>query len=1082
LAGFLTRRAKLVIAAWLLVVAALAMQGRDLERDLTVRTFYVEGTQSKRAHDIAEREFGSELALVVMLRGPEAAVEGQARRLAKRLDRGRRFLVLSPWSSGAAAKRLRPRPGVVGLVVRAEGIGEDATAMLPPVERQIDAIVDPPVQASVAGLPALFDSLRTTSEDATATGEMIAIPALLMILLFVFRSVLAALMPLLIGGAVVAAGRGVLSLLTASVEMDLFALGVVGMLGLALGVDYSLLTVSRFREERRKGGDPTAVAEATIAATARAVVPAGCGLLIAMLAAMLVYPSLATRSIAIAVSVVTVLSMLSALCVVPALLALLGDNLDRWSLRERRTTEVAALRWSRRLVARPGAVMSIVVVLLFFSGWAFALDSGLASVGFLPRDEPGRVQQEAVERELGPGWTAPIEVIVNSRGGPVTSPQRLRALADFHRRIERDPGVESVTGFATIEKRIRPLGAVEDQLADQQRGLERLETGISRLHEGAVLNTDGLLVAAEGARAVHFGLGATDEGAGLLAEGLDRASAGSTQLSDGLGRASDGSGELAQGTAKASKGAGRLAEGLEQAREGTGEINGSTRLLENAMRSGEERLAELREPLRAGEGQLDLAWQALQRMTVGREDPEYAAALQAVAEAHRSFTGDDAQTGERADPAFGGVGAGVERAEGQFEVGQYLAGQFDAGGRKAANGIGKLAKGSARLDRGLRRLRDGSRRLARGIGELADGGETLSPAVMRIGDGAAQLADGLGQLESGAGQLAGGLAGGGQKSKLLGGGLRRIATALENQQAQGGDGLRVDQLQTQSPSLFRSGYFSLAVLAGSPPGRREQLNTLLSLDSGGGYGRMLVIPRDEPRTPAAEKTKDRLEEEAVDLAARSNAEVVVGGAAPALIDADDELRDRAIWLRLALSLVSFLILVPVVRSLTIPILAALLNLLTVSACFGVLSLLFDGSLLGGPGYVDAIVLHAAMIVMFGLAIDYEVFVFSRMREEYVRTGSPDIALRAGLDRTAHVITGAAVIMITVFLAFSASELVTLRNFGVAQALGVFIDAFLIRLVVIPAVMARLGKWSWWMPARLDRLLPGGTTAPRPAPS
>jgi putative drug exporter of the RND superfamily len=119
------------------------------------------------------------------------------------------------------------------------------------------------------------------------------------------------------------------------------------------------------------------------------------------------------------------------------------------------------------------------------------------------------------------------------------------------------------------------------------------------------------------------------------------------------------------------------------------------------------------------------------------------------------------------------------------------------------------------------------------------------------------------------------------------------------------------------------------------------------------------------------------------------------------------------------------------------------------------------------------VLHAAMIVMFGLAIDYEVFVFSRMREEYVRTGSPSVALQNGLDRTAHVITGAAVIMITVFLAFSVSELITLRNFGIAQALGVFIDAFLIRLIVIPALMARLGRWSWWMPAWLDRLLPGG---------
>jgi RND superfamily putative drug exporter len=168
-------------------------------------------------------------------------------------------------------------------------------------------------------------------------------------------------------------------------------------------------------------------------------------------------------------------------------------------------------------------------------------------------------------------------------------------------------------------------------------------------------------------------------------------------------------------------------------------------------------------------------------------------------------------------------------------------------------------------------------------------------------------------------------------------------------------------------------------------------------------------------------------------------------------------------MRIVLSLVSMIVLIPVMRSLTIPIFAALINLITVSASFGLLSLLFDGSLLGGPGFVDAGVIPGTMMVMFGLAIDYEVFVFARIREEYVLSGSTDAAVKAGLDRTAHVVTGAAIIMISVFLAFSVSEFVTIRNFGVAQAIAVFIDAFLVRLIVVPAVMTRLGKWCWWMP-------------------
>jgi RND superfamily putative drug exporter len=240
---------------------------------------------------------------------------------------------------------------------------------------------------------------------------------------------------------------------------------------------------------------------------------------------------------------------------------------------------------------------------------------------------------------------------------------------------------------------------------------------------------------------------------------------------------------------------------------------------------------------------------------------------------------------------------------------------------------------------------------------------------------------------------------------------------------------------------------------------------------------MLVVPRDASGTDAAGQTKDRLEADAADLARKTGTEVVVGGVAPIEIAANDAVRDQSPLLRLLLSLVTIAVLIPVLRSLTIPFLAALINLITISASFGILALLFDGSLLGGPGYIDATVVPAIMMVMFGLAIDYEVFVFARIREEYLRTGSTRAAINGGLDRTAHVVTGAAVIMISVFLAFSVSELVTIRNFGVALSIGVALDAFVVRLIVVPAMMVRLGKWCWWIPGWLDRLLPGQSARP-----
>lgn len=1062
IAGVVTRRSRLVIGIWIVMVGALAFQGRHLEQELSVNAIFVAGSPVERAHEIAVREFGSDSAMVVMLRGPRQAVERQGRALADRLGAMPRMLVVSPWARGASVGGLRPSPGVAALVVRVEAPAQaEVTAALPPIRRQIDASVGEPVHASLAGLPVIIDSIQGAGQESARTGELIAVPALLIVLLLVFRSVAAALLPLIIGGAVVVASRGILSLLTGFTEVDLFALAVVGMMGLALGVDYSLLVVSRFRE-REPGGDAIAAARATGEATARSVLPAGCGLILAMLVSAQLLPGVVVRSVAIAVCVATVLSVVSAICVTPALLAILGDNLERWSLPRRGSPKEAPLRWSRRMAARPRAVIAIVIGMAFLSSLAFGLDSGATNVALLPSADSGRQQQEEVEEGLGAGWALPTEVIVNGRGRPITSPQRLRALAAFQRRLERDPGVQSMAGFARIERGARQLQGVEETLIAQERGLDRLEGGIAKVHRGAALSGRGLRAAARGSSGLTSGLGAANDGAGLLAQGLDATSTGSNRLSAGLSRTREGSGQLAQGTTKASGGAGQLADAIGRAQEQTGDLVGSARLFRNAMRSGNERLGALHAPLDEAEARLAAALRSLRQMSVGRSDPEYAAAVRAVEEASLRLTGTDAGTGEQPDVAYDGVAAGIEGAEGQFDVGLYLAAQLDRKGHRASAGMERLARGAKRLDRGLQRLASGSEELSEGIGALDSGGERLSPALLQLSEGAERLAGGLGLLEDGSTRLSQGLGSGAQKSSLLTGALDRIGTGLASQRSADG-GSQLGQLQQRSPGLFRSAYFVLAGLDGSRPEQRDQLGFLVNLDRGGNDARMLVIPRDEPTSVAGAETLDRLEGEADELARQTGTEVVVGGPGPNQRVVNDAIRERAPLMRLALSLVSLLILIPVMRSLTIPVLAAALNALTVSATFGLLALLFDGSLLGGPGYVDATVIPATMMVMFGLAIDYEVFVFARMREEYLRTGSPTAAVENGLDRTAHVITGAAIIMVSVFLAFSVSDFIMLRNFGVAQAIAVLIDAFLIRLIVIPAAMNWLGKWSWWMP-------------------
>ncbi len=1069
-----TRHARLVVAGWLIVVGSLAFIGRGVEHQLGVHALFIDGSQTKRAHEIAVHKFGTDYGVTVLLQGPAGEVERQGRELSARLSTMPNSLVTSPWvGDSARIVALSPRPGVAALLVRILGPnGDEVSGLLPPIEQRVDTTVHSPVRAGISGPPALIDSLRDTAAKSSAIGDLIAVPILLFVLLFVFRSVVAAFVPLIAGSGVVGATRGFVTLLDGPVHFDFLVIGLIGMMGLALGVDYSLLVVSRFREERVRRGDPNAAVEATVRAAVRSIVPAASAMVLAMVLALVVLSTVLVQAVAVALIIATTLSMVFAVLVVPSLLNVLGDNLERWSFPARGTPGRARLRWSRRIGSRPGAVAAIIVGLVLLGTLAFNLESGVGSVAMLPSGTPARQHQEELERALGPGWAAPTEVVVSGHGSPVTSSSRLNAISTFQRKVEGDPGVASINGLSRIAEMSRKVGHIETQLAAQERGLKSLQSGISRARDGSEASAGGMRRAAAGGAELSSGVAATNAAAGGLADGLGQASNGSSKLVQGLGRASEGSDEVARGTGTASEGVARLSDGLGRAQEEMGELRGSARLIKNAMRSGEARLGEVGQPLSSTEERLAAALAALRRMSVGRTDPEYDAALAAVEEASRLLDGDDASAGEASDAAHSGIAAEIEGAQGEFGVGLYLAGRLDRSGEQAGQGLGKLARSSRRLDRGLNRLARASTEVSDGVDALSQSGRQLSPAMLRLARGAKHLSGGLGLLESGAGQLSSGLGESASRSDRLPLALGRMERGLQRQ----GGGSPLQQVQRNSPGIFHSSYFILANLDGTPSGQRAQLGSLIDVDRGGSAARLLIVPRDRPYTMAAQKTVERIEGDAAGLARQTGMEVVVGGVAPANIDVNEELRRDTPLMRIVLSLISLIVLVPLLRSLTIPILAAIINLITVSASFGLLSLLVDNSVIGGPGYIDTTMLPAIIIVMFGLAIDYEVFIFARIREEYLRTGSTREAVIRGLDRTGPVVTGAAIIMIVVFLAFSAAGVITVRDFAAAQVIGIFIDAFVVRLIIVPALMIWLGERCWWCPRWLDRILPGGSSA------
>jgi putative drug exporter of the RND superfamily len=160
----------------------------------------------------------------------------------------------------------------------------------------------------------------------------------------------------------------------------------------------------------------------------------------------------------------------------------------------------------------------------------------------------------------------------------------------------------------------------------------------------------------------------------------------------------------------------------------------------------------------------------------------------------------------------------------------------------------------------------------------------------------------------------------------------------------------------------------------------------------------------------------------------------------------------------------------------------------VTAAYGMLVLVFQkgygASLMGfeSTGAIDPFIPLFLFCILFGLSMDYEVFLLSRIKEEYARTKDNTAAVGWGLEHTARIITSAAAIMITVFGAFAATTLVPIKAMGFGLAVAVFVDATLIRVVLVPATMRLMGDLNWWLPAWLDRILPQVSIEDSPEPA
>ncbi|MEU7374660.1 MMPL family transporter [Streptomyces albidoflavus] len=238
-----------------------------------------------------------------------------------------------------------------------------------------------------------------------------------------------------------------------------------------------------------------------------------------------------------------------------------------------------------------------------------------------------------------------------------------------------------------------------------------------------------------------------------------------------------------------------------------------------------------------------------------------------------------------------------------------------------------------------------------------------------------------------------------------------------------------------------------------------------------------VIPKDRPNSTETETLVHDIRDFGDTLKSDDGAEVYVTGATAMNIDFSEKMNDALLpYLALVVGL-AFLLLMVVFRSILVPLKAALGFLLSVVAALGAVVAVFQWGWLGGlfgveqPGPIMSVMPILMVGVVFGLAMDYEVFLVTRMREAYVHGESPSEAITTGFRHGARVVTAAAVIMIAVFAGFIGSSEQMIKMIGFGLAIAVFFDAFVVRMAIVPAVLALLGKHAWWLPRWLDRALP-----------
>jgi putative drug exporter of the RND superfamily len=462
LGRFVARRAWWVVAGWVALLLLALPFAPQVPGQLSAGGFILDDLESARAKALLEAELGTPPSALVVVLSSKTLEAGTPAFETAAAD-AVRDIATAPHVARVVSHLIAPRQvsadgHTVYDIVFLDLPADDSPDALPILRERLRHPAG--IDVELAGGPAFYGDVQTVSEADLQRSEIISLPLAALALLLVFGSVVAAGVPLVVGGSAVIVALAAIYVVASLTPMSIFVLNLATLLGLGLGVDYSLLLTSRFREElalRPEGAGRVADAvHATVVTAGRAVFFSGLTVLLGLLGLVL-FDFMILRSVGIAGAVVVGFAVVSALTLLPAVLTIVGTRIDRLAIRRvaaRPSSEGSWARLARWVMRRPVAVLIPTLAAILVLGSPFlhvrfnAPDSSI-----LPPSVPSRAAFDRLRSDFGEGEFAPIVLAIRTTG-PATDPDNLAALFDYSRRIAADPRVTRVESLVDLDPRL----------------------------------------------------------------------------------------------------------------------------------------------------------------------------------------------------------------------------------------------------------------------------------------------------------------------------------------------------------------------------------------------------------------------------------------------------------------------------------------------------------------------------------------------------------------------------------------------------------------------------------------------------